>query len=615
MKRNRFGINVDEGVALTNPDDFEQFFVETDSITKKKLLEWLKSGNQSVLFGGQIGCGKTTLIEYAFHESHIKPDIVFHFDSGSLNLSAIDSWSIVFAGLFNHIASLNLIGMDEIPVEYVDILGETSEVWHESLSQIRLESFSQATIEKNKAFNRLLELNQEHLPNFFTSLIKKIGSQKNDPLIFFASGVDKFEPGSSAYFELNDIFQILSAHKTLFEVNAVHIFSGDSWMRKMDKIVISASETGQIEKMLEKRLGRYAKTYAKEIPLIAAYSGGIPRQALRLLDSFLAVQKQMLNNYKAFFQAVENVNRDFFAFSQRPENALMQNVKKNQFLETDLISLSGDKETAKRAVFGNWLILKEHLQESRWKSFVNPVIKSSFVEIEPEEPEIALFKEYAKQTGISNFGLDANIDQIGWHETLLDQLETSIELNVTQILDSISSALLSTQRADRIIVAYKDKGIADAVRAYLEAKSNTYEYQVWSHYLLEDGQETSPLIKMIQLFPNQLVDVFSFDFSGDFSKKTLDELNLRRDSFIDKQLIWWIPKEKLSTYLGRWTQLRQLFQVYVLEEDLTKALSIDEIESDLDFMSELAESEGTASFSYVKNLKIVLDYLKEVNNG
>ena len=96
---------------------------------------------------------------------------------------------------------------------------------------------------------------------------------------------------------------------------------------------------------------------------------------------------------------------------------------------------------------------------------------------------------------------------------------------------------------------------------------------------------------------------------------SLDELNLRRDSFLDRQLIWWIPKDNLNSYLGRWTQLRQLFQVYVLEEDLAKSLSIEEIASDLEFMEELAESEGTASFSYVENLKLVLDYLKGVKHG
>jgi hypothetical protein len=217
-------------------------------------------------------------------------------------------------------------------------------------------------------------------------------------------------------------------------------------------------------------------------------------------------------------------------------------VNKNQFLETDLISLPGDKETARRAVFGNWVVLQEHMRESRWRAFVNPLIKSSFVEVEPEEPEFVLLKEYARQTGISDFGLDVDSHQAGWQKTLLDQLETPIELNVTQILDSISSALLSTQRADRIVVAFKNKVIADAVRAYLVAKSNTYEYQIWNHYLLEDDGKTSPLLKMIQSFSDQPVDVYSYEFSGNFSQNSLDELNIRRDSFIDKQLIWWIPK-------------------------------------------------------------------------
>jgi hypothetical protein len=303
MKRSKFGINVDEGIALTSAEDFERLFIDTESGVKKRLLEWLKTGNQPLMLGGQIGCGKTSLIEYTFHESHIRPDIVFHFDSSSLNLSEIDSWSILFVELFRYIAKLDLVDMDEIPDEYVAILGKSPDAWYESLNQIRLESFSKASIEKNRTFNTLLESNQDHLTYFFASLVKKIGSLRSVPLIFFASGVDKFEPGTAAYFALNDIFQILSSYKTLFEVNAVHLFSGDLWMKKLEKLVISISDTGQIQKMLEKRLGRYAKTYAGEIPLIAEYSGGLPRQALRLLDSFLAAQKQISNNGQAFFKA------------------------------------------------------------------------------------------------------------------------------------------------------------------------------------------------------------------------------------------------------------------------------------------------------------------------
>ena len=184
MKRNRFGINVDEGVALTTGEEFARLFVDTEPDAEKQLVEWLKTGEQSVLFGGQIGCGKTTLLEYAFHKSGIKPDIVFHFDKSSLNLSAIDSWSIVFAELFRSIARLDLIRIEEISVDYKNILGETAEAWQESISQIRLESFSAVSIEKSKAFNCLLETNLDYLADFSRSLIKKIDSciNKQSPL-------------------------------------------------------------------------------------------------------------------------------------------------------------------------------------------------------------------------------------------------------------------------------------------------------------------------------------------------------------------------------------------------------------------------------------------------
>ena len=384
----------------------------------------------------------------------------------------------------------------------------------------------------------------------------------------------------------------------------------------MDKIFLSAANAEQVKEMLKKRLGRYAETYTKEIPLIAQYSGGIPRQALRLLDSFLATQKQKSSNSEAFFQAAENVNRDFFAFSQQPENELMQVVSRDKFLLTDLIAAPGDGATAKRAVFGNWIVLGRHLQESRWQAFVNPLIKESFIEVvEPEEPERAMLNEYARQTGISAIGLDINIQPSGWQDTLLNQLETPKELNVTEILDSISGALLSKQRADRVIIAFDNKVIADAVRSYLQAKSNSYEYQVWSHHLIKGDAELSPLMEMTRYFSKQAVDVYSFEFAGDFSAESLIELNIRRDSFIDKQLIWWIPKKQLRRYLGQWTQLRQLFQVYVLEEDLAKSLDINEIESDLEFMSELVEGEGTAADTYVDNLKIVINYWKEFKHG
>ncbi|WP_300667584.1 hypothetical protein [Desulfoluna sp.] len=641
MKRNTFGINVDEGIALTTDEEFDQLFVDVDSEAAVKLEAWMKTGRLSALFGGQIGCGKTTLIEYIFKKTGCLPDITFHFDRGSLNLSSIDAWSIVFTGLFKYIAEMSHESIPLIPKDFCGIIGNNPEAILQSVSQIRLESFSTEAREKNRRFSDLLNSIESDLSSFFETIVADLESKRTTPLFFFASGIDKFEPGTTAFYALREVVYPLSEEKTLFEANAVHLFLNEPLMMAADKIYLAAWDTPQIVEMLKKRLGGYANAYDKELPLIAEFSAGMPRQALRLLDSFLAHRKKAANFTEAFTQAVAQSNRDFFAFAPRPEQDLMAAVSKKEMLETSLVGVPGDSATAKRAVFGNWIVLKSPAAESWWKASINPLIKDTFVKVTPEEPERVLLREYAQQQGMSDFGLDVRVDSFKGnqilqdqletpiahrilqdqletpiaHQILLGQLETPIALNVTEILDAISSALLSVNRSDRVIVAYEDKAIAGVVRAYFAANSNAYEYQTWKHHSLRGDSEISPLFQLMEIFSENAADIISLDFVGDFSQESLDELNVRRDSFLDRQLIWWIPKDKLNTYLARWTQLRQLFQVFVLEEDLRRSLSVEEIEADLDFMAELVDSEGTAPFSYVQNLKVVLAYLKGVNHG
>ena len=211
--------------------------------------------------------------------------------------------------------------------------------------------------------------------------------------------------------------------------------------------------------------------------------------------------------------------------------------------------------------------------------------------------------------------MDINTEINGWKQSLLSAVELPVALNITEILDVISNALLSKQRTDRIIVAYENKDNFDAVYAYLQAKSNTYEYQVWRHVSIEGGANRSPLTEMLAFFTDQSIDIYSVELVGDFTVGQLAELNVRRDTFIDKQLIWWIPKPKLASYLIHWTQLRQLFKVFILEDDLSKTLKAEDIEADLNFMEDLVESEDTAAYSYVSNLKQVLTYIKYSRHG
>ena len=62
MKRNKYGINLDEGIALSSEEEFEILFIESDCDCETRLVDWIQMGEQPLLFGGQIGCGKTTSI-------------------------------------------------------------------------------------------------------------------------------------------------------------------------------------------------------------------------------------------------------------------------------------------------------------------------------------------------------------------------------------------------------------------------------------------------------------------------------------------------------------------------------------------------------------------------
>ena len=615
MKRNKYGINLDEGIALSSEEEFEILFIESDCDCETRLVDWIQMGEQPLLFGGQIGCGKTTSIEQAFRLSGKRPDIVFHFDRNDLNLSPLDAWIIVFSEIARFSASeyfpLLAISLPELN----EIFGLTPVEVVRSVSLVLLEEFSPAALEKHRKLKSILEPILEHLPKMFQTVVVAIEEKLEYQLMFLAAGVDKFEPSSAAYIGLSDILTALAHFKTLFEVNAVHLFTNDRWTNGLKKHFLTASRQKWIEEMLNKRLGVYAKSYQLEIPILAEFSGGIPRQALRLLDHFKSQNKLNIKQHDKLIHSLESVNRDFFSFSKRPDSKLLNVVLKQGMLETSLISVPGDIETALLAVYGNWIILRQHKSESQWEAYVNPLIKSSILNIIPNDPVFALFKKYAIQQDIGENGLDIDTEISGWKETLIQAIEKPIELNITEILDAISSALLSRQRDDRIIVAYESKKIVDIVLSYLKAKSNSYEYQVWQHSFIEGGDYQSPLTKLLEILNEKSIDIYSIELIGNFTIQQLTELNIRRDTFIGKQLIWWIPKNNLAKYLIHWTQLRQLFKVFILDDDISKALNAEDIEADLNFMEDLVEYENTAEFDYVSNLKKVLVYLKESRHG
>ena len=119
-------------------------------------------------------------------------------------------------------------------------------------------------------------------------------------------------------------------------------------------------------------------------------------------------------------------------------------------------------------------------REGIWNTSINPLVKGSvYKTIPPKDPEMHLLGEYAKATGISPTGLgparlyaagDAKSGEEMLWECLSSGLEKPMHVNLTETLDILGSALLSADRDHRAILAFKDEGVAEAVRAYFFAK-------------------------------------------------------------------------------------------------------------------------------------------------
>jgi len=624
MKLNKFGINIDEGLPLRG-EALQRIYEPCFAKEMLEVEKWINdtSNSFSMLLGGQIGSGKTTLLNKLFFEKKYEPFITINFDKESLNLDEGDFLSIVLAQFLSKAneESLNLSSL-KIPFSLFGITDSN----YKALSELLVPRyFSLESFEKKRTARKIITEKAEYFIELISRFAQHIFKEINKPFFIFVSGVDKFNSKSSAFYSLKSSLEILSKFKTLFETNAVHLFLSDEvtpFKNNPAKLFITTIDTENILNILTKRMGIYSQSAKEELELISKWSGGNPRQGIRILEHYLAFQKiSKITKAEKITKAIKKTTEDFFAYATKPSLELIKIIERDKKLDPSLINLPGDKETAQEAVYGNWIFIAGDPSNGKWPSIVNPLVISYYEEksIITESPEHILLKIYAETHGLSPTGLDFKvIDESGKSRTadeiLYEYLSSGVEepfpLKLTEILDLISAALLSKDRKDRIIIAYKNKEVLNAARSYIFAKANTYEYQTYFHEDLKGGDSFNPIRQLKEYLQND-VDIFSFDFTGDWTNEQLDILNKHRDNLLNYQMIWWIPLKKIKKYLPHWVQLRELFEFYILEDEILGSLSQEDIESDISFFKELAEKGDTAESELVKNLKIVLDFLKK----
>ncbi len=638
MKRNRFGINLDEGIPLNTQLDFDLLHVDCFPQATEKLMVWIEDSDGTLAIGGQIGSGKTTLIRNVLKQTTIKPDFLINYDQESLNLDAGDFWAatlvqFIKVALKHHID----LSFSKLPKELGSFQPND---WNSLLNNLEPRELSMEAFYKKIELRRKIAENEVYIREVIRKTGEEIENALNRHLFIFALGLDKFDTKSAAFLSARDIISALSAYKTLYEVNALQLFPVKNYMITSDaKLFLPAIGYDDLINIYHKRMGVYGEPIAHEMDMLAQWSGGNPRQALRLLNHFY-VSKKRKTPIDSISYALSGTANDFFSYLPKPSTELIKTVHADGYIETSLIVLPGDKETAQRALYGNWILFKENGTTaglSSWPAIVNPLIKKAFIgDLTIEEPEVALLKDYANTVGISTAGLspklmneilredesDDRTDEIYRKEKSGDQiimelisvLEHPFHANLIEIFEALKAALLSKDRADRVIIAYRDTEVVNATRAYLFAKANMYEYQICKHFVLEGGEGKQPIISLREYFLQQDTDIYSIEFQGEWEKTQLEALDRQRDRFIDYQMIWWIPLDRLKQYLPYWVQLRQLFEIFVLEDELLGSISIDEIESDIAFFQDMDEdiTNESVSASVISNLKIFLEYLSRL---
>jgi hypothetical protein len=616
MKRHPFGTNFDLGIPLINDDDFNLLYVEVETYKKlrERFLQWRNGCQKGMLAGGQIGIGKTTIITKLQHDLNDTPTVTINFDRDSVIQT---TGGFLFLLLREFLVITNDKGLELPDPLFLQALCKNSTCnWNEFLSVIKKKTtelyFSPLV---KDAIDNLDSDTERYLGPIKEILQKVLSSIQNS--WFLAAGLDKFPPDSAEWFFLEPCFSILADFPTLFEVNASHMFKEEQWKGICERLFINPCTNEEITMMLKLRFGDYAKVNAKLIDTIALWSGGIPRQAIRIASASQSLSNAPLK--ERLSKSLQQVTNDFFAYTEKPNFNLLRTVENQQYLGSGILNLPTDAEGARMAVCGNWLILKGEPNESdtKWPARVNPLIKCSLNQSagSPVSDEMKNLIEYIEAIESRSRSMPAGTPEEktrNLQAAFGNVIEVPLKMNITDILDSISAALLRNDRADRIIIGYKDISVMKAARDYLIAQANVYELNDFKSIEIPGGDLTSTAKKTVEI-TDKNEKIISLEFGDLLNDEELVWIDKQRDLFQVRQMLWWIPAGNLKKYLSKWIHLRQLFNIFILEDELLGSLSPDEIRSDLQTCEELLKSEHDNDSQYrlrIEKLHTVLQYLE-----
>ena len=623
MKRREYGINLDDGVALSTKEEFRLLYVPCNSDETACLQEWFSDDTQeSLLLGGQIGSGKTTLLKEVSRSFIDVQNISVCFDTDPIETLEGGFCMLLFgrilqvclkAGVEADGCGIALSDFASIDADSWQTFADKTTSWPSNLQEAGKLRDACAIMSENAGMVR-------KACGWLLDRLRDITSR--EPTII-AEGIDKFSPGTPEYFSFKDTLSFLTKRKTLLEVNAVHLFREQDFRPGIRKLFVGGIGKEMLVEMLQKRLGSYALVYQDAFPLIVDYSGGNARQALRLLNAYYFRRTQHKNDHTtAIALACHQVGKDLLnmPYGRFPTDILSV-VKRDKYIEGSLLTDPKTASGANDAVYHNWLFMQgepDPATPTQWPTIINPLIDkaiewSSDTPLTPEEKAV---RKWARDHDISPLGLNLPVDDKGepawdkfWEEIESSSFSDKDALNILRLIEEVGAGLFGVERQDRIIITYRDRKNLEVVRDFLVGEANTYSHFPCEEITLEGGKGWEPVIELlIRLADKDPNRIYSVELTGKWTEDQLRDLDHRRDILGNLQMLWWIQQNDLKHYLRFWPQLRQFFRIYRLEDELWRGIKMEEIQADIDFIKDISDESDPEG---VRRLSAVLDYLKE----
>jgi len=623
MKRRPHGVNLDDGTALASDEEFSLLFVDFRPDVRAALQGWLaEDGQEPILFGGQIGTGKTTLLNEVLRTRPDAPPIRMKFDTDSID-STDGGYVLLMLGQILNACLKHGVSPDGCGLTIADFAPLECPDWPAVAQALTNPPATLAMSDRLRQFAAQVTPNGDHMRRACGELLDRLARKLSRSPLLVADGVDKFAPRTSDYESLKKTLAFLSRYKTLFEVNAVHLFRKDDFCEGIRHIFIGGISKQAIQALFRKRLGAYAPMYQEDFPLLADDAGGNARQALRLLNAYYYHRTQLRNSSTSSYAlACHRVSTDILSvpFGSFPAD-VAQVVKRDGYIEGSVLENRMTEAGASDAVYRNWIFLDAEPgteAPTRWPARLNPLIDMA-IDWTPSTPASAdqeRVRKWAQEHDISPLGLSVPLNSNGnpdwdefWEKMVSSSSSDDEALSILKLLEAIGAGLFGIERQDRIIVAYHERGNLEAVRDFLVGKANTYGFFPCREIKLTGGEGKQPIQELlVELGDRDPNMIYSVDITGDWTKAQLSDLDHRRDLFDSLQMLWWIQRDALERYKPHWPQLRQLFRFYTLEEELWREITSEEIESDIEIIQSLSSQPDPEG---IQRLQTVLTYLRK----